>query len=76
MSKREGSLTHEECPYKVFKELFFGCSERQIHELIHEKLRNLAFLKKWLVNVEIGVKKYVNIREGSLTHYGGPHKVF
>lgn len=33
-------------------------------------------LKKRLFNVEIGVRKFYENCEGSLTHYGFPHKLF
>lgn len=43
---------------------------------MHEKLGNLAVLRKGLVKVEMSVKNSVSIPESFLTNYGGLHNFF
>ena len=77
VSTCESSPTHYGGFHKIFWENFFGCSVRQIYGLIHMKNQKIwENLRKELVYAEIAIKNGVSIREGSPTHYGGPHKYF
>ena len=60
-----------------FFEKYFGCSRRQINELIHMKYIEICGISKNGLVSENGRKKNsMSIRDGSPTQYVGPYKIF
>lgn len=77
MSIHEDYPTHYGFPHKyLWEKIFRVLWVSDPWANLHEKLGNLAVLRKGLVKVDMSVKNSVSIPESFLTNYGGRHNFF